>query len=124
VSRKSNLLKFQNIINGDLSGSITSAVTSIQWLDNIGIQLNAVTSSAIGVFAVQVSADYFQDIEGNVTNAGNWTTIPLPSSPTLSGSNETIYIDLNQLSAPWIRVIYTPASGSGTVNGFITAKVC
>lgn len=132
-SRKSNLRKFQIVTSGSMTGTatITSAVTCIQWLDNIGVQLNW-TSSPVGTFQVQVSADYEQDFEGNVTNSGNWTAIPL--SYLLSGTMTTaatvptsvgspIYLDLNQLSAPWIRTVYTNASSSGTLNAFITAKM-
>ncbi len=110
---------------------ITSAVTCIQWLDNIGIQLNW-TSSPVGTFQVQVSADHAQDENGNVTVAGNWTPIVLnyllsgsmtqsTTIPTSVGS--PIYLDLNQLSAPWIRTVYTNASSTGTLSAFITGKV-
>lgn len=119
MSRKNNLLKFQNITNGDMSqASITSAVTSIQFLDNISIQLNF-TGSPVGIAAVQVSADHSQDMFGNVTVAGNWVTV---SSASMVGGSP-IYFDLNQLSAPFIRVVYTRTSGSGTLNGFISAKM-
>jgi len=124
MSRKNNLLKFHNIVAQGMSSSFTSAVTSIQWLDNIGIQLNVVaTSSPMGTFAVQVSADYAQDFDGNVQNPGNWVNVALPSTPTVSGSSTSIYIDLNQLSAPYVRVVYTPTSGNGVCDGYITAKM-
>jgi hypothetical protein len=124
-SRKNTLKKFQNITNGDLSADITSKVTNIQYLDNICVQLNAVTSDATGTFSVEVSADYEQDDLGNVVNAGNWTAIELPSVPTLAGVDTTIFIDLNQLSAPWVRVAYKNGGGgqSGTVQGFISGKM-
>ena len=130
--RKNNLRQFQSITSGDMSTvSITSAVTSIQWLDNVGIQLNF-SGSPVGTFAVQVSADYAQDTEGNVQNPGHWIPLVLTyfisggftsdtSVPTSVGS--PIYLDLNQLSAPWIRVVYTKGSGTGTLNAFITAKL-
>lgn len=123
MSRKNNLLKYQTITNGDMSlASLTSAVTAIQFLDNIGVQLNF-SGTPTGSFQIQVSADYAQDGEGNVQNGGNWIPVLLPSSPAASGSAGVIYIDLNQLSAPWIRVVYTRVSGSGTLNAFITAKM-
>jgi hypothetical protein len=124
MSRKDNLRQFQLITNGSMTGTsvITSPVTCIQWLDNIGLQLNF-TSSPVGTFQVQVSADYAQDFNGTVTNAGNWTAVPLTyflsgtattalTVPTSAGS--PIYLDLNQLSAPWIRVVYTNASSRYT----------
>lgn len=105
-----------------MASTITSSVTNINYLDNIGIQLNN-SGSPSGAFAVQISADYAQDEFGNVQNAGNWTALTLSPAPTVSaGSPSTIYIDMNQLSAPWIRVVYTPSGGSGTLNAFITAK--
>lgn len=121
--RKLTLKQFQTITSGDMSqASLTSRVTNIQRLDNIGIQLNF-TGAPVGTFAVQVSADYNQDTEGNVTNAGHWVPISLSPSPAASGSAASIYIDLAELSAPWIRVVYTKTSGTGVLNSYITGKM-
>lgn len=132
MSQKKNvLLKFNNIVNGDMSqASLTSTVTNITYLDDIGLQFNW-TGSPVGTFQVQVSADHAQDFNNNVTVAGNW--IPLTftyyngtafvTSTTLSTSlGSPYYLDLALLSAPWIRVVYTMASGSGTLNSFICGK--
>lgn len=131
-SRKNNLAKFKTISAGVMTGTavLTSTVTSIKFLDDVGIQFNW-TGSAVGNFRVQVSADHEQDIEGNVTVAGNW--VPLLFTywngsafvtsydiPTSLGSS--IYLDLALLSAPWIRAIYTNASSTGALDAFITAK--
>lgn len=105
-----------------MSGNITGPVTSTQFLDNIGFQFNF-TGSPTGTFQVQVSADHSQDLEGNVTVAGNWTSIPFTPGPAATGSGETIYIDVNQISAPYMRITYTFTSGTGTLNAFITAKM-
>lgn len=121
MSRK-NFLHYPIISNGSMaSASLTSAVTNIQRLDNIGIQLSW-TSSPSGTFAVQVSADYAQDAEGNVTNSGNWVPLALSPSPATS-SGSPIYIDINELSAPWIRVVYTRISGSGTLQATLVGKM-
>ena len=118
--RKNNLLKFQTVTNGDMSTtSITSAITNIQFLDNVGIQFNW-TGSPTGTFSIQVSADYAQDNNGNVTNPGNWAPLNLSMSTT---GGSPLYADLNQLSAPWIRAVYTRSAGSGTLQVFITAKM-
>lgn len=123
MSRKNNLLKFQNITNGDMSqATVTSAVTCIQWLDNIGIQLTW-TGAAVGTFAVEVSIDHAQDSEGNVTVAGNWTALSLSPAPAASGTGSTIYIDINQTSAPYMRVKYTKTSSTGTLQGYVTGKM-
>lgn len=129
--RKNNLLSFPTIKAGDMStSSLTSSVTNIQYLDNIGLQFTW-TGSPVGTFQVQISADYAQDINENVTNQGNWVPITLSyfngtdfvtstTIPTSVGS--PVYIDLDLLSAPWIRSVYTRVSGSGTLTEVITAK--
>ena len=122
MSRKNTLLKFQIITNGVGAGDLTSTVTNIQHLDNVGIQVNlSGTPTMTGTFKVQVSADHAQDTEGNVSVAGSWSTVV--SGGVSSGAPTVTYFDLNQLSSPWIRLIYTHVSGAGTVNAFITAKM-
>lgn len=105
-----------------MGASIIGPVTSVQFLDNIGFQFNF-TGTPVGTFDVQVSADHSQDLEGNVTVAGNWTSIPFSTQPAAAGAGATIYIDINQISAPYMRAIYTRTSGTGTLNAFITAKM-
>lgn len=120
--RKNRLVKYQNITSGNMaSATITSAVTNIEGLDNIGLQL-VWTGSPVGTFAFQISADYAQDFLGNVTNTGNWVAISTTPNIAAAGSADTAYVDISQLSAPWIRVVYTKTSGTGTLNGYITAK--
>jgi len=121
--RKSNLLKFQNIVNGDMSqSSITSAVSNIEFLDNIGLQL-VFTGTPTGTFSVELSIDYQQDQQGNVINAGTWTPMSFSITPVASGAAGSVYIDINQISAPWMRVKYTKTSGTGTLQGYLTAKM-
>lgn len=130
--RKSNLQKFQCITSGNMaSASLTSTVSSIEFLDDIGYQFNW-TGSPVGTIAIQVSIDHAQDAQGNVTVAGNWVPLTFTywngssfvtdvSIPTSVGS--PLYIDLALLSAPWIRAVYTKTSGTGTLNAFLTAKM-
>lgn len=120
MSRKSQLVKFKTITNGDMSSSITGAVTNIEWQDNIGIQLNF-TGAPSGTFQVQISADY-EKINNTVTNAGNWISLVLSPVPTAAGAADNIYVDITQISAPWIRVVYTRTSGTGILNAFIVGK--
>jgi len=123
MAKKSNLKQFQTVTNGDMSGAITSPVTSIEFLDNIGMQLNF-TGSPSGVAQVQVSMDYNQDINGNVINLGHWVPVSFPSIGTdiSFSSGSPIFIDLNQLSAPFIRLYYS-GGGTGVLNAYICGKV-
>ena len=113
------------------ASTITSDVTDIQFLDDVGYQFDF-SGSPVGTFSIEVSANYSQDYQGNVENAGTW--IPLvftywngsafvtdTSIPASVGT--PIYLDLALLSAPYIRAVYTGASGSGVLTATITAKM-
>lgn len=120
---KNALTPFHLIIDGAMSASITSAATNIQYLDNVSIQLNFTTSDAVGTFSVQGSLDHAANsLTNQQITAGNWVTITLPTSPVAASADNQILLDLNQLSFPWIRVVYTRSSGSGTLNAYISAK--
>ena len=131
MSRKNNLKQFNTIAAGSMASSITSAVTDIQFLDDIGYQFTW-TGSPSGSFSIQVSADYSQDQSGNIMNAGHWVPLTMTywngsafvtgtSIPTSVGS--PVYIDLALLSAPYIRAVYNSVSGSGSLTATITAKM-
>jgi len=132
AGRKNNLSSFPTISAGDMSqATLTSAVTDIQWLDDIGIQFTW-SGSPTGTFQIQVSADYNQDFMGNVDSSGHWVPLVITywngsawvtgtTIPTSVGS--PIYVDLALLSAPYIRCVYTKASGSGTLTATITGKM-
>lgn len=120
--RKNQLLKASLVSAGDMTGNITSSVLNCQYLDNIGIQINF-TGTPVGTFAVQISADHAQDQQGNVTVAGSWVSLTLSPSPAATGSADQIYIDMTQLSAPWLRVVYTATSSTGVLNVYATGKM-
>lgn len=99
-----------------MSGNIVSAITNIEYLDDIGYQVNFPTT-ALGTFSVQVCMDY-----NSVTGTANWNDYPFTTTPTADGVLTSIYLDMPLLSAPWIRLIYTRTSGTGTLNAFICGK--
>lgn len=105
-----------------MTSNVTSSATNIAYLDNVGVQFNY-TGSAIGSFSVQVSIDYAQDNQGVITNAGTWIPLTLSPTPSANAVAGSIYIDLNQLSAPWIRTAYVANSGTGVMSSYITAKM-
>lgn len=121
--RKDVLTKFQIVTAGDMSGDVTSTVTNISYMDNISIQINIVTSSAVGTFYVQGSVDHVQNAQGVVTVAGNWVNLTLSPTPASASADNQILIDLNQLSFPYIRLFYDNASGAGLFNAFICGKM-
>lgn len=117
-----NLVKPVNIItDGDMSSSITSSVVEIMYQDNIAIQLDW-DGTPTGSFEFQISNNHREDILGNVVEEGTWVTLPLDPAITASGSADNALVDLNQLGAAYVRVVYTAVSGSGTLNAVLTAK--
>lgn len=137
MSSRKNFLTPYPVVGGnsgvaaDMSAaSITSSVTNIAYLDDIGVQFSW-TGSPVGTFQIQVSADYQQDANGNVQNAGNWVPLILSywnGTAFVTGSTipatvgSPIYLDLSLLSAPWMRSVYTRSSGSGTLLATVVAK--
>ncbi len=102
--------------------TITSAVTAIAFMDNICIQFVWSGTSPVGALDIQGSATYQQDELGNVIKAGTWTSITLSPTPAVSGNTGSWLVDMNQLSFPYIRAVYTRGSGSGTLTATIAGK--
>ena len=127
--RKNQLTRFNTLSSSNTGVNLTSSVTDIRFLDDIGYQFTW-SGTASGAVQVQVSADHDQDYLGNIINAGNWIPLTLSyfngstnttatSIPTTVGS--PIYIDLALLSAPWIRSAFIASSSTNT--GLMTATI-
>ncbi len=120
--RKNALIPYRIFNAVSMAATATSPVVVIAYMDNVGVQLQW-TGAPVGTFTFEVSLDYAQDgPSGAVSNAGTW--IPLTVSPAIAaaGVDDQAYVDLNQLGATAFRVKYTRTSGTGTLNGYISAK--
>lgn len=91
-----------------------------------GVSVSGATFTAgtapAGTLQVQTSLDYDENISRVVVNAGNWVQLPLSPSPSIMGSADTIFIDLNQIPGTFLRIVYTKTSGNGLLDAYITAK--
>jgi len=105
--RKNSLQPYPIVSDGQMAADIQSSVTNIGWLDNIGIQVDLTNTAAAGRLSVEVSANYQQDFMSppNVLNAGTW--VELTGQTIAAGEPLSTYFDLNQLSAPYIRLTWT-----------------
>lgn len=93
------------------TATVNSEVFNISNLDNVGIQINFV-GTMTGTLTVNCSID-------------NANFIALTFSPALSqpaGSNLSYLINLNQVPYPYVRLSYTNATGSGTLDVYLSAK--
>lgn len=125
MSRK-NVLVYQLASNQSLSTSFQSAPTIVRYLDNCSYQIDVTTTNSTGTFQVQVSNNYHVN-EGNdsvVTNPGTWIPLTLAGGvPTVSGADDQIMINLNQLPFYAVRLAYlSTIAGTGTCSIYITDK--
>jgi hypothetical protein len=119
-----NVLKPVALVSaGDMSGNITSDAINIQFLDSVSMQL-AFTGNPTGTFAVQGSLDYYASPADPdaVLVPGTWTSLTLSPVPVAAGSADNILIDMYGLSFPYIRLVYTSTSGSGTLTANVSGK--
>lgn len=126
--RKNNISKKQIVSAGDMSqATVISTIINIQGLDDIGIQVNILTGTATGTFDVRISADHTQSPAGAELVAGTFNKLGSPytaalTSGVFSDATGSLYFDLFGISAPYIELLYTKTSGTGTFDAFITGK--
>ncbi len=110
ANSKNFLPVYPIVTNGNMASTITSSVTDIRYLDNVGIQA-VFTGTPTGTFTVNVSLDQV-----------NWDSLTFSATPVASGTAGSVYMDVNQTSSPYIQLVYTPTSGTGTLNAKIVGK--
>lgn len=129
MSIRPEIKPYPVILNGSMAGNITSAVTIIQKLSMISYGLSWAGTTPVGTIQVQVSNDYSIDATGETANAGTWNAITfssaglLVSSIPITGNTGNGFIDIDQIAAYAIRVVYTRTSGTGTLQCVLNAKV-
>lgn len=129
MSIRPEIKPYPVILNGSMAGNITSSVTIIQKLSMISYGLSWAGTTPVGTIQVQVSNDYSIDATGETANAGTWNAITfssaglLVSSIPITGNTGNGFIDIDQIAAYAIRVVYTRTSGTGTLQCVLNAKV-
>jgi hypothetical protein len=110
-------------VTGNMLSTLQSNPTNISGMDDVGYS-GSFTGAPVGTFSVQASVDYQPGLAPTdyPINAGTWTTLPLNGTVTASGSPDNFFIDVTLISAPWIRLVYTPTSGTGTLSVWVCGK--
>ncbi len=88
-------------------------------------------STPVGTVSVQVSNDYYLNPDGTPgnPNTASWDTVTLNyngglvTTVPISGNSGHGFIEIDTLAGYAVRLIYTHASGSGTLNVTYVAKV-
>jgi hypothetical protein len=129
MSSRPIISPFLVITNGNMSGNLISLVSVIQNTSMVSYAVSWTGTAPVGTLSVQVSNDYSQNADGTVRNPGTWATIVLnyggvpTSAIPISGNSGNGFIDVDQIAAYAIRLIYTAASGTGTLQATINGKV-
>ncbi len=123
MSSRTQLNPYSVITDGDMSASITSDVTLVQKISMISYSISWAGTAPIGVITVQASNDYSVNPDGSVRNAGTWNTLTLSGTAAVSGGTGNGFIDIDSLAAYAVRLVYTRASGTGTLQAIVAGKV-
>lgn len=109
--------------SASMGASVTTTPTHIAFLDSIAVQIDVTTTDAVGTFALQGSCDYVKGDAENAAVTGNWINITLsPVIPDAASADAHTLINMQQVAFPWIRLVYTRTSGTGTLAVTITGK--
>lgn len=110
-----HVMKDPDNLTGDMSLSITTAPTSIEYIDRALLTI-VCTGTPTGTIEVQCSNNY-----NEMSKVGTWFALDLSlTQPT--GSPETYIIEMTQTAIRHLRVTYTASSGSGTMTATISGK--
>jgi len=113
---------YKVISAGDMSGDITGKVTSVTFSDTLTYGIAWTGTSPVGTMKVQGSLDYTETADHTVLDAGTWFDLPLAPAPAVSGATGTLSISLRFHSFPWLRLVYSRSSGTGTMTAWIAGR--
>ena len=130
MSTRPNLRPHPVIVDGDMSGNLTSQVTVLQSLTRFSYAITWADGNDIdGTVSVQVSNDFSLNPDGSVDNPGTWNTLTLAyngsatTTVPVSGDSGNGFVDVEGTAAYAARLIYTWTDGVGTMQATLMAKV-
>lgn len=112
----------QIFTNTSMTTTVHSAPENISQVSYIGFDISW-TGAPVGSFSVEVSNTFQLYPGGQTEAAGNWTALTLSAPVAAAGTSGNAFIDIDGVSSTWIRLTYTAASGTGTLNATLSGKV-
>ncbi len=109
--------------NGAMAGTdvLTSEVISLEGRTLCGVQL-VWSSTAVGAWSFEASANY-QKLGADATATGDWTVFTLAVSPSNpAGTAGSVLVDLSEVPWDHVRIKYTNASSTGTLQGYVNGR--
>lgn len=112
MSRKNALKPYHLIIDGDMSGNLTSDETNVQYLDNVGLIIQWSGTAPVGTITVEVKI-----------GDSAWSELEFGSTISIASDSGSHNVNINQIPHEKIRVKYNFISGVGVLNIYSTAKM-
>ena len=122
MSSRFPLKPFSVITNGNMASNITSLPTIVQNTSMVSYDISWIGTAPNGTISVQASNTYQENAAGGVAVAGNWTSLPLSSTPVINSNSGAGAVDIDATGFYALRLVYTANSGSGTMNAVIAGK--
>ena len=103
-------------VSGDMSTLIPSLYKNIDEGVTFSVQASF-TGSPVGVVELEASNDV---VASSAQNPTNWTIIPKTVTNITEAGTYMVNYDLPGFT--WIRLVYTPTSGTGTMYANLNTK--
>lgn len=101
----------QLVTGASMGADVTSDVYDTRDYDRVALQVVwSAGATPVGTVAIQGSLDGTNFVAMNV------------GTLSVAGNADHMVVDLTEMSLPFIRVLYTRTSGSGTMNVFLFGK--
>ena len=118
MGRKNVIVPYKIIDDGDMSGSLTSVITDVQFQDNVGIIVSWSGTTPVGTLTVEVANQVKDDPDSLI-----WDELDFGATISVSGNTGQHSLNIQSLPYTKIRLKYNRASGTGTLNAILTSKV-
>lgn len=118
MGRKNIQESYKMFDNVDISGSQTSADTTVKTQDKAFVIIEWSGSSPVGAITVQA-----RNYKYPVGPDSGWVTLDFGSAIAVSGNTGNHQLVFNEMPFTDIRLVYTSTSGTGTLSAYISSKV-
>lgn len=130
MSSRPFVKQFPVIVDGNMSGNITSSVSIVQMISLGAYTYSWAGTSPVGAVQVEVSNDYKPGVmDTDPVNAGTWTPIyftlsgsSVVNSAPITGNTGTGVIEFST-GCYAVRTKYVFTSGVGTLQAVVNLKV-
>lgn len=109
-------------VANNMTGTVVINGLPLDWRLIRGGSIQVIwTGTPTGTFSVQGSLDYFLGPDGKPGNVGTWDDMGI-SVTAPSGSAGKALVDITITGIPWVKIVYTNTSGTGTLTAYQHGK--